>query len=355
VTADNHFTGQAVVPGGTGTVAVAARDMAGNVRTNTYQVSETGAGASFTYDANGNMTSDGSNTYTWDAENRLTAVTQTGGDSVTFAYDGRGRRTRVTELHAGNVVHDRRVVWCGAVRCQEIEGSAQTTFFAEGMVRNGESLFYTQDHLGSVREIVDVSGTLRERFTFDPYGRMQQTVSQTDWKLGFTGHAAELGGALVLPLYRPYSPSLAQWLTEDRVSPEMDLSLYAYARDNPVRFFDPDGAEASSTGGSVVKRCIKIGAALFALYGLIDALWKPVTCTAKAMKCDWKGDKKCDCANKEHWVPTIAENIGIDQNAGPRRECRESVEKCCQTRYVTCMAGGKPNWSECYDYLKCEE
>jgi uncharacterized protein RhaS with RHS repeats len=43
-----------------------------------------------TYDANGNLTNDGTNTYTWDARNHLTAIA--GLSNATFAYDPLGRR-----------------------------------------------------------------------------------------------------------------------------------------------------------------------------------------------------------------------------------------------------------------------
>ena len=45
------------------------------------------------YDANGNMTGDGTRTFSWDSRNRLTAITGTAANST---YDGAGRRTSAT-------------------------------------------------------------------------------------------------------------------------------------------------------------------------------------------------------------------------------------------------------------------
>jgi YD repeat-containing protein len=50
----------------------------------------TWAGTSFTYDDNGNLTSDGSKTYSWNARNELSGIS--GGVSASFAYDAVGRR-----------------------------------------------------------------------------------------------------------------------------------------------------------------------------------------------------------------------------------------------------------------------
>jgi YD repeat-containing protein len=45
-----------------------------------------------TYDPNGNLTNDGTNTYAWDARNHLTAIA--GASSATFAYDPLADATR---------------------------------------------------------------------------------------------------------------------------------------------------------------------------------------------------------------------------------------------------------------------
>jgi len=49
-----------------------------------------------TYDNNGNVTGDGNFTYTYDSDNRLTQVTN-GIDTITYEYDGEGRRITQTE------------------------------------------------------------------------------------------------------------------------------------------------------------------------------------------------------------------------------------------------------------------
>jgi YD repeat-containing protein len=49
-----------------------------------------------TYDANGNLTSDGTYTYGYDAENRLTGITQGMTTIATYAYDAQGRRKSKT-------------------------------------------------------------------------------------------------------------------------------------------------------------------------------------------------------------------------------------------------------------------
>jgi YD repeat-containing protein len=51
-----------------------ATDPSGNQATRQYQVDVAGGAKTFTYDANGNLISDGTRTFEWDARNQLVAV-----------------------------------------------------------------------------------------------------------------------------------------------------------------------------------------------------------------------------------------------------------------------------------------
>lgn len=53
-------------------------------------------GVTYTYDNNGNLSYDGTYTYTWDYQNRLTAV-GTGSGTTTYAYDHMGNRVKKVE------------------------------------------------------------------------------------------------------------------------------------------------------------------------------------------------------------------------------------------------------------------
>jgi YD repeat-containing protein len=51
-------------------------------------------GTALSYDPNGNLTADETDTYTWDARNHLTAIS--GGVDASFMYDAMGRRAGKT-------------------------------------------------------------------------------------------------------------------------------------------------------------------------------------------------------------------------------------------------------------------
>jgi len=63
------------------------------------------------YNANGNLVSDGRRTYAWDAEDRLVGITYAAqpGKQTTFAYDGLGRRIAISSTPAADGGSTRRL------------------------------------------------------------------------------------------------------------------------------------------------------------------------------------------------------------------------------------------------------
>jgi RHS repeat-associated protein len=251
VTSDDRFAGGAQVGSGTTEVVVKAKDYSGNERTNTYEVSVSGSSKTFTFDANGNMTGDGTRTFEWDAENRL--ITYTEGDvSISFEYDGRGRRTRLTKVVDTSTVKDVRFLWCGDEICEERDNSGANVvrrFFEYGYWDTSGGHFFTRDHLRNVREVVDPAQIVADRYDYDSYGQVSVDFSSTDNPIRFTGHYLEETSGLVLTLYRAYDPALGQWLSEDPIEHRDGLSLYGYALGNPIRYYDSLGLFAQQPNG----------------------------------------------------------------------------------------------------------
>jgi RHS repeat-associated protein len=117
--------------------------------------------------------------------------------------------------------------------------------------RSGTTLaryYYLKDHLGSVKMIVNSSGTVDSYNDYYPFGMQMGGRNQTasvDGRLKFTGKerdAAETGldyfGA------RYYDSWRGQWLSLD---PEAEkhphLGPYNYVSNNPINAFGPDGRD----------------------------------------------------------------------------------------------------------------
>jgi RHS repeat-associated protein len=244
VTGDNRFERDAQVSSGTSQVVVKARDYAGNERTNTYEVSLTGSSKTFTYDANGNMTSDGTRTFEWDARNQILSITD-GVYRTEFTYDGLNRRVRSIEKVSGVVQTDTRALWCAWQICEERSGDGTTILrraFRLGEQVGGVARFFATDHLDSVTEVTDSAGDLLSRYEFDPWGRRSVAAGTDLTSIGFTGHRWQANGAIWLTMFRGYDASFGRWLSEDPLPVTMrsfsELNPHTYGANNPVRYTD---------------------------------------------------------------------------------------------------------------------
>jgi len=226
-------------------IPLVGTDTNGHQTKSTINVTVTGNAARIPkYDLNGNLTDDGAGkTYGYDAANRMVKITQASGVTG-FVYDGKGRR--VQETLNGALI--KQWIWCGGVRpCEERNASNTVTkrFYVQGEQLGGVNYYFTRDHLGSVREMTNASGSLVARYDFDPYGR-RTLVSGTDLAdFGFTGDYYHAASGLNLTLYRAYDANLGRWLSRDPVQ-DVELSregtdLYWYVKNNPINAIDPTG------------------------------------------------------------------------------------------------------------------
>lgn len=79
-----------------------------------------------TYDADGNLVNDGTNTYSWDARNHLTAIV--GPNTASFAYDADGRRAQKT---IGNT--STQFLYDGLNPVQELQNGAPSANLLTGL------------------------------------------------------------------------------------------------------------------------------------------------------------------------------------------------------------------------------
>lgn len=179
------------------------------------------SGQPYSYDANGNLLSDGERSYSWDAENRLVGVVYSGqpGKQTSFVYDGFGRRIEITSTPAdGDPVATTDYLWCGIKMCQarDINNTPLRSYFDQGEVVEGEvkhPLYYGVDQLGSVRRVFEADGSAPS-YDFNPYGvPLQSTASLTDF--GYAGMFSNAESSLNLTLYRAYNPETGIWLSRD--------------------------------------------------------------------------------------------------------------------------------------------
>ncbi len=242
VNSSNDWLGSATVAPGTNTIPLVALDSQGNSTNKTINVSVSGeANRALTFDLNGNLLDNGDGQiYRWDAENRLVSIAQSSG-TTGFVYDGLGRR--VQETFNGTVI--KQLLWCGSQPCEERDavGGVTKRFYVQGEQIGGSPYYFTADHLGSVREMTDGTGSIRVRYDYDPFGRVTKVSGDLSADLGFTGDFYHAATGLNLTLYRAYDPNLGRWLNRDPTGESVGLNLYVFAGNNPINNIDPLGLD----------------------------------------------------------------------------------------------------------------
>jgi RHS repeat-associated protein len=194
------------------------------------------------YDAAGNLTNDGTLTYSWDAENRLKTTAATN-----YKFDGDSLRV----LKGTNDLY-----WYSAATCKHPlfgRSTSAGTYTDEFIHFNGQAVGYrddaaakvyhlVNDHLGSARVMTNATGVTQFESDYYPHGAARVITSTKDSLLKFQGKQQDTESGLD-NVRRMYSPTLARFLptriatvpTKSRGVPHpQSLNPSTLAASNPV-------------------------------------------------------------------------------------------------------------------------
>jgi RHS repeat-associated protein len=205
-------------------------------------------GTALTYDAKGNLTWDGTRSYGYTAENKLTAVTGgnlgydplgrlfvVGGEGLLLKYDGDDLVTEHVNS-AGNPVARRYV---------HGPGTDEPLVWYEG-AGTSDRRFLHADERGSVIAVTDSAGATIGTNRYDEYGVPAATNAG---RFQYTGQMWLPVPGMYSYKARFYAPKLGRFLQPDPIGYADGMNRYAYVGGDPVNFTDPFGLEAGDKGG----------------------------------------------------------------------------------------------------------
>lgn len=208
-------------------------------------------GMTLQYDDNGNMTSDGTHTYQYNYNNRLISVDN--GSTATYKYDALNRRiqktvgtTTTNYYYCGDQVVEERDA-NNAVIVTYVFGNAIDDVLQ--MKRGDNTYYYHKNHLGSVVALTGATGSLEERYEYDPYGQpsifdatdnaiVQSTVGNA---ILFTGREYDAETGTYYYRARTMHPGLGRFMQHDPMMYVDDYNMYSYVGNMPTIYVDRFG------------------------------------------------------------------------------------------------------------------
>ena len=290
---------------------------AANAVTNSYtanslnQYTAVSSGANPVYDADGNMTDDGTFAYSYDAENRLVSaypvLPSVGSVAVENHYDHRHRRVQKDvkryDGKAWETAESRTFVWDGNnIILEKVEfanGTTRTFEYFWGADKSGteqgaggvegllavsmDGVFYMPcyDHNGNIVLYVSESGSIAAQHTYAPYGNITDSSGSLAnvFSFGFSTKYHDREVNLITYQRRFYRPDLGRWLNRDPIEEDGGENLYAFCENDAISKYDALGCNVTLTTGNRNASWWQVGNRFYHQEICVDTWsWNPKSC-----------------------------------------------------------------------------
>jgi RHS repeat-associated protein len=238
-------------------------------------ISKTEAGVEygFTYDRRGNLIQEeditGGNivkTYQYDATSRMTLGIKASGETSAYTYNGlKALVSHTATTQAGvEVITDYVIDYTSPVQLQLAaygsNGIETSYVYGNGLEKisakvNSQRYSIQTDRLGSGKIATDENGQVVAHTVFDEWGNITEKTMLTvgdvtvDIIGNFTNHEYDAVMGIYYAKARFYDPAAMRFTAND---PAKDgWNWYAYAGNNPVMNFDPDGLLSLPNGSGM--------------------------------------------------------------------------------------------------------
>jgi len=205
----------------------------------------------WSYDASGNLLSDGANSYSYNAVGQITSSSN--GNS-SYGYDGDSKRVKKTEN--GVTTYYIRSENLGMVLGEVNSSGTVTRSYLPGIggamaVSSGGSVYWLhRDIRGSGRAMTSKTGAVQWRAEYDPFGQVLSEMATVANSKKFTGYERDNNSSatgLDYSMFRYHSSYWGRFQTPDPFGGSYDLTdpqsfnRYSYVENDPANFVDPLG------------------------------------------------------------------------------------------------------------------
>ncbi len=209
-------------------------------------------GASISYDAIGNPTSDGTWSYIWEKGRQLQQISKVG-EVVRFVYNEDGLRVQKVAVTTGTTnytLHGKNIVHMS-------DGSNDLHFFYDAqnkpavVVFNGTAYAYLYNLQGDVIGLVDSNGAKMVSYSYDAWGKMISKTGSLASTLGtiqpfrYRGYVFDEETGLYYLRSRYFNPNLCRFVNADsHLGFRGEIfahNVYTYCVNSPVCLLDNDG------------------------------------------------------------------------------------------------------------------
>ena len=218
------------------------------------------------YDPDGNMLSDGTYDFTYDAANRLKTVSSNGVTLVTNFYDAKSRRVKKVTQNATttffydgwNLLEERIAYTNGTTSTiryfwgKDLSGTLQGAGGVGGLLyltvsnsstpnSSTQQLYIPcYDNNGNITRYCDANGNTVAQYTYDAFGNSisKSGLLADSFRHLFSTKYFDAETGLYYYGYRFYSPSLMRWLNRDPIEERGGLNLYTFCNNAMFCKFD---------------------------------------------------------------------------------------------------------------------
>ena len=199
---------------------------------------------SYTYDADGNQTANGSGlTATYNALGQTTAV-----GSTSYTYLGEGQDELITD--GSTTLHNDSLGLASTNNGSTHNYYTRNTNGTEIDERTSAGTYdYLYDDTGNVIGLLDSTGHLINQYTYDPYGNKTTVTSTAANPFAFQNRY-QLSSGLLHFGARYLNPTDTRWTQPDPLNQTSSLAQanrYAFAADDPINASDPTGDNVGTT------------------------------------------------------------------------------------------------------------